>query len=63
MSIEVILILVLLSIVACGIIIASTFPHPTWWQKASLMIVYGAAGVQMGAVVVYLVEFTKQYFK
>lgn len=63
MSIEVILVLVFLSIVACGIIGASTFPHPTWWQKVSLIIVYGAAGTQMGAVVVYLVEFTKQYFK
>lgn len=62
MGVEVFLILLLLSIVACGIIMASTFPLNTWWRKLSLMLIYCAAGAQIGSVVIYLTELAKNYF-
>lgn len=63
MGVEVIVIIVLLSIVACGIIVASTFPANTWWQKTCLTLVYCAAGAQFGSVVIHLAGLAQEYFK
>lgn len=63
MGIEVICTLVLLSALGCIIIVASTMQTRVWWQKLSQIIVYAAAGTQLGAVVVYLTNLVQEYFK
>lgn len=63
MGFESLVIMVLLSILACGIIFASTCPSETWWQRLSLNLVYCAAGAQLGAVIVHLTNLATEYFK